>query len=121
MHLRTYDLFERTKVPLIDYHLEGVNAPKRYNGITIWPKDNVDIKDDPFKVSESNGGSVPDDKIALVSSVLDDAFRTLEEATKRGDAESFKLFEKWDDFTVRDYLKQEMYSSHSDPDLDSDD
>ncbi len=33
----------------------------------------------------------------------------------------FKLFEKWDDLTVRDYLKQEMYSSLSDPDLDLDD
>jgi len=83
MHLSTYDLFEQTKVPLIDYHLKGVNAPKRYNGITIWHKDNVDIKDDPFKVSESNGGSVPDDKIALVSGVLDDAFRPLKEAMKR--------------------------------------
>lgn len=49
MHLSTYDLFERTKVPLIDYHLKGVNAPKRHNGMTIWPEDNVDIKDDPFK------------------------------------------------------------------------
>ncbi len=64
---------------------------------------------------------MPDDKIALVRGVLDDAFRPLKEAMKRGDAESSKLFEKWDDLTVRDYLKQEMYSSHSDPDLDSDD
>ena len=95
-------------MPLIDYHLKGANAPKRYNGITVWPQDNVDVKDDPFKVTESNGGFVPDDKIATVSTVLEDAMRPLREALKKGSADSFKLFEKWDDLTVRDYLKQEM-------------
>lgn len=41
---------------------------------------------------------------------MEDAFRPLREALKEGDAESFKLFEKFDDLTVRDYLSQEMYN-----------
>ncbi|KAK3168533.1 hypothetical protein OEA41_004981 [Lepraria neglecta] len=107
---RTYDLFKRTKVPLIDYHLSGKNTPKSYNGITVYPNEAGDFptKGDPFRVSESNGGSVPDDRIDTISTVMEDAFRPLREALKEGDAESFKLFEKFDDLTVREYLSQEM-------------
>lgn len=57
----TFDLFRRTGVPLIDYKLSGPRTPKRYNGITVFkdqgPKE---MDDDPFHVSESNGGPVPD-------------------------------------------------------------
>ena len=66
------------------------------------------MDDDPFKVSESNGGSVPDDRIATISGVLEEAYRPLREALKRGDAESFELFKKFDDLTVREYLEKEM-------------
>lgn len=53
---------------------------------------------------------MPDDRIDTISTVMEDAFRPLREALKEGDAESFKLFEKFDDLTVRDYLSQEMYN-----------
>ncbi|KAL8900786.1 MAG: hypothetical protein Q9207_005522 [Kuettlingeria erythrocarpa] len=100
---RTFDLFKRTDVPLIDYHLSGENTPKRYNGITVFPaKGDAPVEEDPFHVSESKGGVVPDDK------VLEEAFAPLKEALKRGDAESFKLFEELDDYTVRDYLREKI-------------
>ena len=64
MNVRTFDLFKRTKVPLIDYYLDGENTPKRYNGFTVYPpKDGATIEEDPFHVSQSKGGSVPDEYI----------------------------------------------------------
>ena len=43
-----------------------------------------------------------------ISTVLEEAFAPLKDALKRGDAESFKLFEELDDYTVRDYLSKKM-------------
>ena len=92
------------------YHLSGPNTPKRYNGITLFPKDGEFPKEgDPFRVSESNGGSVPDDKIDTAASVLEDAFRPLRDAIKRGDENAFEMFKECDDLTVREYLTQRMY------------
>ena len=51
---------------------------------------------------------MPDDRVDTVSNVLEVAFKPLKDAMKRGDAESFKMFEKFDDLTVRDYLAKEM-------------
>ncbi|KAL8860794.1 MAG: hypothetical protein Q9178_002824 [Gyalolechia marmorata] len=106
---RTFDLFKRTGVPLIDYLLNGENTPKRYNGITVFPpKDGTTVEEDPFHVSESNGGVVPDESMKTISTVLEEAFAPLKDALKRGDAESFKLFEELDNYTVRDYLSKKM-------------
>lgn len=59
---RTFDLFKRTNVPLRDYYLSGPGCPKRFNAITVLP-DAAGAKSDPdpFKVTEMNGGSVPDE------------------------------------------------------------
>ena len=93
------------------YHLSGPNTPKRYNGITLFPQNGeFPTKGDPFRVSESNGGSVPDDRIDTISSVLNDAFRDLREAIKKGDEDAFEMFKKCDDLTVRDYLVQKVYA-----------
>ncbi|KAL8925728.1 MAG: hypothetical protein Q9172_002119 [Xanthocarpia lactea] len=106
---RTFDLFKRTGVPLIDYLLNGENTPKRYNGITVFPpKDGTTVEEDPFHVSESKGGIVPDESMKTISTILEEAFAPLKDALKRGDAESFKLFEELDNFTVRDYLSKKM-------------
>lgn len=56
----------------------------------------------------------PDSNITIrsmktVSKVLEEAFAPLKDALKRGDAESFKLFEELDDYTVRGYLREKMY------------
>ncbi|KAL8673690.1 MAG: hypothetical protein Q9168_001905 [Polycauliona sp. 1 TL-2023] len=106
---RTFDLFKRTGVPLIDYLLKGENTPKRYNGITVFPpKDGATIEDDPFHVSESKGGVVPDERMTTIRNVLEEAMAPLKDALKRGDAESFKLFEEVDDYTVRGYLREKF-------------
>lgn len=98
-------------MPLVTYHLSGPNTPKRYNGITLFPQNGeFPTKGDPFRVSESNGGSVPDDKIDTISSVLNDAFRDLREAIKKGDEDAFEMFKECDDLTVRDYLVQRVYA-----------
>ena len=43
-----------------------------------------------------------------IDKVMEEAFAPLKEALKRGDEESFKMFEELDDLTVRDYLKERM-------------
>ncbi|KAL8983679.1 MAG: hypothetical protein Q9205_002157 [Flavoplaca limonia] len=106
---RTFDLFKRTGVPLIDYLLKGENTPKRYNGITVFPpKDGATVEEDPFNVSVSKGGLVPDERMKTIGQVLEEAFAPLKDALKRGDAESFKLFEELDKYTVRGYLHEKM-------------
>ncbi|KAL8995319.1 MAG: hypothetical protein Q9169_004923 [Polycauliona sp. 2 TL-2023] len=106
---RTFDLFKRTGVPLIDYLLKGENTPKRYNGITVFPpKDGATLEDDPFHVSESKGGGVPDERMTTISHILEEAMAPLKDALKRGDAESFKLFEEADEYTVRGYLREKI-------------
>ncbi|KAL9626692.1 MAG: hypothetical protein Q9204_007110, partial [Flavoplaca sp. TL-2023a] len=106
---RTFDLFKRTGVPLIDYLLKGENTPKRYNGITVFPpKDGATVEQDPFNVSVSKGGIVPDERMKTIGQVLEEAFAPLKDALKRGDAESFKLFEELDKYTVRGYLHEKI-------------
>ena len=107
---RTFDLFARTGVPLIDYHLSGPRNPKSYNVITVFPPEqgSSSMKDDPFKVSERNGGAVPDERLTTIDSIMEEAFAPLKEALKRGDEESFEMFKELDDLTVREYLRDRM-------------
>ncbi|KAL8853737.1 MAG: hypothetical protein Q9221_001380 [Calogaya cf. arnoldii] len=109
---RTFDLFKRTGVTLIDYLLKGENTPKRYNGITVFPpKDGSTMEEDPFHVSESKGGVVPDKNMTTAAKALEDAMAPLKDALKRGDAESFRLFEEADEYTVRGYLREKISSA----------
>ncbi|KAL8954714.1 MAG: hypothetical protein Q9193_007122, partial [Seirophora villosa] len=89
---RTFDLFKRTGVPLIDYKISGENTPRRYNGITVFPpKEGAPVEEDPFHVGESKGGAVPDEALKNLDDVMKEAFAPLKDALKRGDAESFKM------------------------------
>lgn len=55
------------RVELIDYKLAGPKTPKRYNGITVIKgEEGPPAEDDPFRVSESNGGPVPDEYVPRV-------------------------------------------------------
>ena len=107
---RTFDLFARTGVPLIDYHLSGAMNPKNYNGITVFPNEEgtVSMKEDPFRVSERNGGAVPNDRLTTISSIMEEAYAPLKEALKKGDQHSFEIFKELDDLTVREYLRDRM-------------
>lgn len=46
--------------------------------------------------------------IKTIDKVLEEAMAPLKETLKRGDADSFKLFEELDDYTVRGYLRERM-------------
>ena len=105
---RIYDLFKRTKVPLIDYHLSGPNCPARFNGITLFSKEGEPEDKDPFRVSKKHGGSVPDDQMMTLGSGMKTALNPLGNALKKGDADSFRQFDELDGLTVRDYLAQKM-------------
>jgi phytoene dehydrogenase-like protein len=106
---RTFDLFERTGVTLIDYKLSGPGTPKRYNGRTVFKdKDARAMDDDPFHLSESNGGPVPDKYIATASQILEEAWRPLKEAIKTGNPMAYAMFKRVDHLTVREYLRDKM-------------
>ena len=56
--IRTFNLFEHLKTPLIDYYMESEdkNEPSRYNDKTMIGKESTDP--DYFKVSEAHGGRI---------------------------------------------------------------
>ena len=86
LRARLFDLFTRMGLQskLRDYYLDGVNCPSRYNGITRVKKEYcvnesaqsttqlgysagrgspVPLEEDPFHVSERNGGPVPNQSV----------------------------------------------------------
>ncbi|KAM0243957.1 hypothetical protein ACHAP5_006720 [Fusarium lateritium] len=95
---RTFDLFDRTKVPLIKYYLDGPKCPKLFNdkffeeGVT-----------DPYHVSKANGGHVPDEWIK--KDIAGDAFKPYKDALKDNFNKGWEKLMKADAFSTREYLK----------------
>ncbi|KAG2369166.1 hypothetical protein BDR07DRAFT_1389805 [Suillus spraguei] len=56
-------LFEDLNVPLIPYYMDGKNTPMMFNNILGPPMDLSEY--DPYKVSVTNGGMVPDKYVAI--------------------------------------------------------
>jgi monoamine oxidase len=95
---RTFDLFERTKVPLIKYYLDGVKCPKLFND-KFFEKDVTD----PYHVSKANGGHVPDEWIK--KDIAGDAFQPYKDALKDDFNKGWDKLMKADSFSTREYLK----------------
>ncbi|KAJ2998885.1 hypothetical protein NUW58_g190 [Xylaria curta] len=98
---RTFDLFDRTKMPLIPYYLSGLNTVDLFNDHF-----SNESSSDPHRVSIANGGSVPNDVVDNVSKILDEAFgpykRMLASDFDKGFAELMKV----DNFSTREFLKR---------------
>jgi monoamine oxidase len=103
---RTFDLFKRTGVPVIPYYLDSttgaVNNPSLYNDHLLMP-DSPPF--DPYKVSVSNGGSIPDDVVKAGTTILDQEFGVYKEAMEKDFEAGFKLLLTQDAFSTRGYLK----------------
>ncbi|UKZ79119.1 hypothetical protein TrVFT333_006869 [Trichoderma virens FT-333] len=101
---RAFDLFERTEMEIIPYYLDGgPNCPSLFNDRLFVPDTT-----DPFHISNSNGGVVPDnlahpnDVGAAMSTVFEPYKTALEEDFDTG----FRLLLSVDDFSTREYLRR---------------
>ncbi|KAF5664690.1 l-amino acid oxidase [Fusarium heterosporum] len=96
---RTFDLFKRTKVPLIKYYLDGGSqCPKLFNDTLFEPG-----VPDPYRVSKANGGHVPDKWIS--KDIAGDAFLPYKEALKDDFQKGWEKLMEADAFSTREYLK----------------
>ena len=104
---RTFDLFKRTGVPVIPYYLDSttgaVNNPSLYNDHLLMPDSPPPF--DPYKVSVSNGGSIPDDVVKAGTKILDQEFGVYKEAMEKDFEAGFKFLLTQDAFSTREYLK----------------
>ncbi|KAK0672657.1 putative L-amino-acid oxidase precursor [Cercophora samala] len=97
---RTFDLFELTKMPLIPYYLSGPANPKLFNDRFF--ADGVD----PYHVSTSNGGSVPDNVVDNVDKILDEAFGPYKEELATDFDKGFENLMTVDDYSTREFLRR---------------
>jgi hypothetical protein len=103
---RTFDLFKRTKVPVIPYYLDSstgaLNCPSLYNDRLLVPKPG---QWDPYDVAVSNGGSVPDVVVKAGTTILDQEFRVYKDLMQKDFEAGFQLLMTQDAFSTREYLK----------------
>ncbi|KXX80598.1 L-amino-acid oxidase [Madurella mycetomatis] len=96
---RTFDLFRRTGVPQRDYYLVGPNTPALFNNRFFVPG-----VADPYGVSVSNGGNVPDDVADHWSDALNAAFRPYKEALAENWPTGFQKLMEADNLSTREFL-----------------
>lgn len=97
---RTFKLFETLSTPLRDYFLTGPNTPNLFNNRFYQP----DVSD-PFEVSVSNGGNVPDDVVNSWSDILEAAFKPYKDVLRVDwEAGYKKLMEEADHMSTRQFL-----------------
>ncbi|KAK3294313.1 uncharacterized protein B0H64DRAFT_343589 [Chaetomium fimeti] len=97
---RTFDLFERTKVPLIPYCLSDKSNPSMFNDHLF-----SDVTD-PYHVSVSSGGKVPDAVVKDYKGPLNAAFGPYKKALAEDFREGHKKLMEVDDFSTREFLKR---------------
>ncbi|KAI9045910.1 flavin monoamine oxidase family protein [Aspergillus affinis] len=107
---RVFKLFRQLDVTedselLIPFYPQGLNCPRRYNGITYVPREGGPR--DPFKFSVSNNGLVPDATVNEgPKAILDDAFGYYKDRLKRNFEKGFQTLMRVDQFSTRDYIRQ---------------
>lgn len=98
---RTFDLFKRTGVRLLRYQLQGTNCPKLFNDRLF-----AAANQDPYGVSVSSGGTVPDDVVGNVEGILEDTFGVFKRAMAEDFEAGFRCLMTVDHFSTREYLKR---------------
>ncbi|KAL7620469.1 hypothetical protein AAE478_009464 [Parahypoxylon ruwenzoriense] len=99
---RTFDLFKRTKMPLIPYYLDGgPNCPNLFND-RLFAAGTAD----PYNVGVRNGGSVADDVVDNVDEKLEGAFGPYKRELARDFDAGFAKLMAADDFSTREFLKR---------------
>jgi hypothetical protein len=107
---KTFELFKKLKIKLLPYNLRDDENWLVYNDIRYKRKD-ITAKiwsTDPFKVGQSNGGTVPDewakqDPSELLSRMIQPFIDTL---IKNPEEELKRIIEKYDHYSTRSYLAE---------------
>ena len=99
---RTFDLFRMKSInlPLIPYYLKSSKTPSLFNDRFFAPGP------DPYHVSAKNGGSVPDDVVDNVDTILKAAFGPYKKQLAKNFKKGFEALKKVDDFSTREFLKR---------------
>lgn len=97
---RTFKLFERLHVPTIKYILNNDKAPKLFNDRFFSGGF------DPYHVSVTNGGSVPDKVVDNAEKILGDVFGAFKKEMADNFERGFSKLMKYDDFSTRELLKR---------------
>lgn len=97
---RTFELFTRLNVPIILYILDNTEAPKLFN-------DRLHSAGfDPYHVSITNGGSVPDEVVYNAGIILEDVFGAFKDKMAEDFNAGFTKLMEYDDFSTREFLKR---------------
>jgi hypothetical protein len=117
---RTYALFDRLKIPLLDYHIFQCKNwlafnNHRYRREQIQPNNcpesaaRVNWTDDPFKVGVNSGGAVPEEYARQNPSVvLGDIIKPFLDMLVKNRREGLKHLFKFDHLSTRGYLTQQQ-------------
>ncbi len=97
---RTFDLFRMKHLPLVKYYLKSDKTPSLFNDRFFAPGP------DPYHVSASNGGSVPDHVVDNVDDILKAAFGPYKELLAKDFKKGFEALKEVDDFSTREFLKR---------------
>jgi len=102
---RTFDLFRRLNFgssTLIPYILSAPNDIQLFNGYLITGKPGVP---DPFHVSVSNGGTVPDNYVQQgYDNLIEAKFSRFKEDLARNFDEGWKELIQYDGYSTRAYM-----------------
>ncbi|CAI4214550.1 unnamed protein product [Parascedosporium putredinis] len=96
---RTFDLFERMELPLINYYLDSDLTPSLFND-----RFKSDEKD-PYNVGVGKGGQVPDAVVDSVSKLLGDAFNPYKALLKADFKNGMEELTKVDELSTREFLR----------------
>ncbi|KAG2133638.1 uncharacterized protein EDB93DRAFT_1173834 [Suillus bovinus] len=100
-------LFEDLNVPLIPYYMNGQNTPIVFNNILGPPMDLAEF--DPYKFSVANGGTVPDEYVAIgVQKILQEASAPYLQLLREDFEQGFKKLMEVDEYSIREYLRVYM-------------
>ena len=103
----SFKLFKQLNLLLVPYYFNhddgSVKCPTMYNGITLI--DGEPRGSDPFRVGKANGGSVPDEDVDNVETLLDHAYEPFKKAMAVDFEEGFKLLMRYDSYTTREVLR----------------
>ncbi|RAH85859.1 FAD/NAD(P)-binding domain-containing protein [Aspergillus japonicus CBS 114.51] len=103
-----FDLFARCRTVLLPYDYQGQRCPAMFNGVWLLPGEQAgsDPADDPFRLSVSEGGVVPDKTVAEgAPSILNRAFAPFIAALSEDFPKGFEELMKYDHMTTREFLQ----------------
>ncbi|KAF9882702.1 hypothetical protein FE257_005510 [Aspergillus nanangensis] len=102
---RVFDLFRRMGVSLEPYYMDGLNCRQLRNGQLLIGRADSGVSD-PYGVGRCSGGSVPDEVVPQVDTLLQQAFEPFQRALHNDMVQGFNQLMEVDELTAREYLRR---------------